>query len=63
MVRFDEAPEAIETPVFNRSDLTAGMTIVGPAVIDQLDSTTIVPPGVSAAIDRSLTIVMRIPQD
>jgi N-methylhydantoinase A len=30
-------------------------------VIDQLDSTIIVPPGVTAEVDRSLTIVMRIP--
>ena len=62
MVRFDENPAALDTPVYDRALLKAGMSIAGPAVIDQLDSTTIVPPGVSAEIDRSLTIVMRIPQ-
>jgi N-methylhydantoinase A len=60
-VRFDELPEAIEAPVYDRTTLQAGMKVVGPAMIDQLDSTTVVPPGVTAEIDRSLTIVMRIP--
>ncbi len=62
MVRFDELPEAVETPVYDRTDLRAGMKVAGPAVIDQLDSTVIVPPGVTAEVDRFLTIVMRIPQ-
>ena len=61
-VRFDETDKAIPTPVYDRDVLKAGMKIAGPAVIDQLDSTTLVPPGVTAEIDRSLTIVMRIPQ-
>jgi N-methylhydantoinase A len=60
-VRFDELPVAIEAPVYDRATLQAGMKLVGPAMIDQLDSTTVVPPGVTAEIDRSLTIVMRIP--
>ncbi|GGC87086.1 hydantoinase/oxoprolinase family protein [Chelatococcus reniformis] len=60
-VRFDELPEAVETPVYDRGALQAGMKVAGPAVIDQLDSTILVPPGVTAEVDRSLTIVMRIP--
>jgi N-methylhydantoinase A len=60
-VRFDELPSSVDTPVYDRATLQAGMKVVGPAVIDQLDSTIIVPPGVTAEVDRSLTIVMRIP--
>ena len=60
-VRFDELPGSINTPVYDRAKLLAGMKVVGPAVIDQLDSTIIVPPGVTAEVDRSLTIAMRIP--
>ncbi|MDQ0394339.1 hydantoinase/oxoprolinase family protein [Labrys monachus] len=62
LVRFDELPEAVETPVYDRATLQAGMKVAGPAVIDQLDSTIIVPPGVTAEVDRSLTIAMHIPQ-
>jgi N-methylhydantoinase A len=61
-VRFDELPEAVDAPVYDRAELKAGMKVAGPAVIDQLDSTVLVPPGVTAAVDRSLTLVMRIPQ-
>jgi N-methylhydantoinase A len=62
MIRFDERPEMIETPVYDRTGLQTGMVVNGPAVIDQLDSTIIVPPGVTAEVDRSLTIVMRLPK-
>src|SRR4051812_34343067 len=36
--------EAVDTPVFERSELPAGVTFDGPAVIGQLDTTTLVPP-------------------
>ncbi len=60
-VRFDELPEAVDAPVYDRARLKAGMKVEGPAVIDQLDSTILVPPKVTAEVDPSLTIVMRIP--
>ena len=62
-VKFDEAPEPIRTPLYNRDDLPAGVRIEGPAIIDQLDSTTVVPPGITAEVDASLTIIMKIPLD
>lgn len=60
-VVFDESPDPILTPLYNRDELPAGTVITGPAVIDQLDSTTIVPPGVTAEVDAWLTIIMKIP--
>jgi N-methylhydantoinase A len=59
-VRFDEEERPVDTPVYERFDIPAGATIVGPAVIDQLDSTVLVPPGVEAQIDEWLNIRMRI---
>jgi N-methylhydantoinase A len=38
------------------------MAFTGPAIIDQLDTTTLVPPGVSAEVDRTGTIRMTISQ-
>lgn len=61
LVRFDETPEAIETPIYDRDSLSAGAKVVGPAVIEQLDSTILVPPGVTAEVDAWLTIKMEIP--
>jgi N-methylhydantoinase A len=49
---------AIETPVYVRSQLAAGTTLRGPAIIDQLDSTTLVPPEWRAEVDEWLNIRM-----
>ena len=41
----------VATPVLARPGLTAGQTIPGPAIIEALDSTTVIPPDWTAAID------------
>lgn len=46
----------VDTPVYERDDLAAGTTFVGPAIINQLDSTTLVPPATRAEIDEWLNI-------
>jgi N-methylhydantoinase A len=56
-VRFDDG-SAHETPVYLRSEIHAGTTFDGPAVVDQLDSTTLVPPGWRAEVDEWLNIRM-----
>ncbi|WP_022870988.1 hydantoinase/oxoprolinase family protein [Yaniella halotolerans] len=45
-----------DTPVYDRADLGFGMKIVGPAIIEQLDSTIVVPPEDVAEIDEWLNI-------
>jgi N-methylhydantoinase A len=55
-VYFEATGRAVDTPVYVRSDLPAGTTLAGPAVIDQLDSTTLVPPGWRAEVDEWLNI-------
>jgi N-methylhydantoinase A len=52
--------EAHDTPVYERSELPAGASFEGPAVIDQLDTTTLVPPGVTATVDEWLNIRMEV---
>jgi len=46
----------VETPVYEREELGAGMRFDGPVIIDQLDSTTVVPPATRAEIDEWLNI-------
>jgi N-methylhydantoinase A len=53
-VRFEG--EFVDTPVYRRADLPAGTRIEGPAIIEQLDSTTVVPPEVVATVDEWLNI-------
>ena len=59
-VYFDEFDGAVDTPIYARDTLSSGMSVAGPAIIEQLDSTTVVPPGVKADIDPWLNIRMHI---
>jgi N-methylhydantoinase A len=52
--------QAVATPVYDRSDLIPGMHAHGPAVIDQPDSTTLVPPHTRWEIDRNWNILIHI---
>jgi N-methylhydantoinase A len=62
-VRFAGEPEPVQTPVFRRDALPAGTRFTGPALVDQLDSTVLVPPGVECEVDEWLNIRMAIPQE
>jgi N-methylhydantoinase A len=44
--------EADATPVYDRKTLAAGQTVTGPAIIEERETTTVIPPGWSATIDR-----------
>lgn len=46
----------VDTPVYDRDTLSAGTKFAGPAIINQLDSTTVVPPHTHAEIDEWLNI-------
>jgi len=50
--------DPIEVPVYRRSALTTGMTIHGPAVIEEKTSTTVLYPSQRAAIDGYLNVVI-----
>jgi N-methylhydantoinase A len=62
-VHFDEADDALDTPIHERDTLHAGAQVEGPAIIQQLDSTIVVPPGVTAEVDEHLIIRMTIAQE
>lgn len=44
----------VETPIYQREDLRCGNLILGPAVIEAQDTTIVVPPGWTFAVDRYL---------
>jgi N-methylhydantoinase A len=55
-----ESTGRVDTPVFDRDTLPAGTQISGPAVVDQLDSTTVIPPGTRAEVDEWLNIRIHV---
>ena len=44
--------EGAPTPVYDRKSLAAGQTIAGPAIIEERETTTAIPPGWSATVDQ-----------
>lgn len=48
----------VDTPVLQRDDLLAGACLDGPAIVEQMDTTTVIPPGSSTRVgaDGSLHI-------
>jgi len=55
-----ESDTAVETAVYDRGTLPAGTLIEGPAIIEQLDATTLVHPGDTARVDAALNILITV---
>ena len=51
---------AVDTPVYWRDDLPCGARVEGPAIIQQLDSTTVLPPGAALEVDPWLNLVISV---
>ena len=47
-------------PVYDRDRLVAGNIVIGPAIIEQMDTTTVVPPDMRASVDPSGNIIIEI---
>jgi N-methylhydantoinase A len=54
------SPEgACSAPIYDRSRLAAGEFFTGPAIVAQLDATTLVPAGWRARVDASGALLLR----
>ena len=51
----------VETPVYDRARLAAGATLRGPAIVEERESTLVVPPGARLAIDARGNAVITLP--
>ncbi len=54
----DEAP--VETPVYDRDNLKHGMSITGPAIVEQLDTTTVLFPGDQLHVEPSMNLLITV---
>jgi N-methylhydantoinase A len=55
-----DADAPLPTPVHDRDVLRPGHALVGPAVIEQLDATTLVRPGDRVAVDDALNLLIEV---
>ena len=58
-VFFFEARGFLTCPVYARTHLGAGAVLTGPAVVEQYDTTTLIPPDCQATIDRFGTLILK----
>jgi N-methylhydantoinase A len=57
-VRFDRG--WFETGIFDRTSLEEGATLTGPAVVEQTDTTVVIDPGATAAVDGLGNLVISV---
>lgn len=60
MVYFEEVGGMTSAGIYERDLLRSGVELVGPAVVEQLDSTVVLPPGATARVDDFLHIVIDV---
>lgn len=48
------------TPIFDRATLAPGQSFAGPAIVDQLDATTVVHPGDTVSVDAALNLIIEV---
>jgi N-methylhydantoinase A/oxoprolinase/acetone carboxylase beta subunit len=56
----DGSLESVATRYYDRAALRAGNRLEGPAIVNQYDSTTVIPPGLTARVDRFGNIVIDV---
>ncbi|HWQ14608.1 MAG TPA: hydantoinase/oxoprolinase family protein, partial [Roseiflexaceae bacterium] len=53
-----EDPALAPAALYDRDDLRPGDALRGPAIVAQLDATTVIPPGWRAAVDADLNLLL-----
>jgi N-methylhydantoinase A len=57
---FPETHGYIDCPVYDRYGLEAGTALTGPAIVEEKESTTVLPPGARAAVDAYATLIVEV---
>jgi N-methylhydantoinase A len=57
---FPETGGWIDCPIYDRYRLAAGLTLAGPAIVEERESTSVLPPGVSATVDEYANLVVTV---
>ena len=54
----DANTDSVDTPIYNREALEPGHELTGPAIIVQMDSTTVIPPAWHTTIDEARNLIL-----
>jgi len=57
---FDPAEGYVDTPVYDRARLTPGDVVAGPAIVEQMDTTTVLLPGDVCRVDAYRNLIVEI---
>ncbi len=60
-VWFPEAGGFVACPIYDRDKLKSGNRFAGPAIVEQMDSTTVLLPGMSATVEPYLNLILEMP--
>ncbi len=52
--------KSYKTDVYARTDFKAGARFVGPAIVEQVDSTVLIPPNWIGTVDQYMNITIRL---
>jgi N-methylhydantoinase A len=59
-VWFPEAGAFVRTPIYSRDALKPGNRFIGPAIVEQMDATTVVLPGMHTHVDPYLNLILEV---
>jgi N-methylhydantoinase A/oxoprolinase/acetone carboxylase beta subunit len=57
---FPETGGWVDCPIYDRYQLAAGLEIAGPAIVEERESTSVLPPGVVATVDEYASLVVEV---
>ena len=57
-VYFDDAGGFVDCPVYERNGLSPGDVLQGPAIVEQMDATTVIPPDFRARVDEFSNLLL-----
>jgi N-methylhydantoinase A len=57
---FPETGGWIDCPIYDRYQLAAGLQLAGPAIVEERESTSVLPPGATAAVDEYTNLIATV---
>jgi N-methylhydantoinase A/oxoprolinase/acetone carboxylase beta subunit len=57
---FPEAGGWVDCPIYDRYKLAAGLEIAGPAIVEERESTSVLPPGAVATVDEYANLIVTV---